>query len=499
MFGKKFLTSSIHSFCKYGEIMKYQIYILPKKRNKFFQHFLSDTAEDKYLNNYRVFENEIETNERFFDFAAKQISVPILSVTRGDFYLANFLRVYDNLQNKYYYYDVLDVAKQTQNIIIYNVKLDEYHTIFNNRGSDYNFLGYLRNSNTRTILDEDKIFAAPAKSIKDFTTISPDIWESNFVGVGVINIAGGGLVCLITDEQPTWKLAYSAIYTALSSGTLKHVTGNTVKNEEFEIISGYVVNSLLIKKTQETITHYESPDGVYKLYLSMSSGEHSFVFDIQNYRTNLVEFGTYSNRINLGTNGKNLNLHVKLVVLSDNIEITLYTGTQKISVTEDFAVPLQISALTSYWNTNKISVALNAISAIGGTAAGIATGNVAALVGSAKTAVDIGNEIYRASETPKDIYGKSGAELTYSFSPKGVVIWIYEPENIKYLENIKLNYGGYCNEIGVSFSSIKTRDKTNPSNNVYNYYEFSKIVSDYPQANRIAPLLLGGIEMEFLD
>ena len=160
---------------------------------------------------------------------------------------------------------------------------------------------------------------------------------------------------------------------------------------------------------------------------------------------------------------------------------------------------MHISALTSYWNTNKISVALNAISAIGGTAAGIATGNVAALVGSAKTAVDIGNEIYRASETPKDIYGKSGAELTYSFSPKGVVIWIYEPENIKYLENIKLNYGGYCNEIGVSFSSMKIRDKTNPSNNVYNYYEFSKIVSDYPQANRIAPLLLGGIEMEFLD
>ena len=75
----------------------------------------------------------------------------------------------------------------------------------------------------------------------------------------------------------------------------------------------------------------------------------------------------------------------------------------------------------------------------------------------------------------------------------------WKKRNIKYLENVKLNYGGYCNEIGVSFSSMKIRDKTNPSNNVYNYYEFSKIVSDYPQANRIAPLLLGGIEMEFLD
>ena len=151
--------------------MKYQIYILPKKRDKFFQHFLSATAEDNYLNNYRVFESEIETNERFFDFAAKQISVPILSVTRGDFYLTNFLRVYDNLQNKYYYYDVLDIAKQTQNIIIFNVKLDEYHTFFNNRGRDYNFLGYLRNSNTRAISDNDKVFAEPSNSFSDFETV----------------------------------------------------------------------------------------------------------------------------------------------------------------------------------------------------------------------------------------------------------------------------------------------------------------------------------------
>lgn len=479
--------------------MRYQIYALPKKRDRFFQHFLSETAEDTYLNNYRLFETEIETNERFFDFAAKQIAVPILSVSRGDFYLINFLRVYDNLQDKYYYYDVLSIEKQTQNVIILNVKLDEYHTIFNNRGKDFNFFGYLRNSNTRTIPDKDKIFATPAKSIKDFTTITPIIWESNFIGVGVINIAGGGLLTLITDEQPTSKLAYSAIYSALSSGTLKHVTGSTVKNEEFEIIGGYVVNSLLIKKTQETITHYESPDGAYKLYLATSTGEQSFVFDIQNYRTKLVEFGTYSNRINLGTNGNNLNLHVKLVVLSDNIEITLYTGTQKISVTEDFAVPLQISALTSYWNTNKISVALNAISAVGGAAAGVATGNVAALVGSAKTAVDIGNEIYRASETPKNIYGKSGAELTYSFAPKGVVIWIYEPENMEYLANVKSNYGGYCNEARISFSLMKEYDKTNPANLVYNYYEFSKIVSAYPQASRITPLLLGGVEMEFIE
>lgn len=479
--------------------MKYQIYALPKKRDKFFQHFLSETAEDSYLNNYRLFETEIETNERFFDFASTQISIPILSVTRGDFFLANFLRVYDNIQLKYYYYDILSIEKQTQSVIILNVKIDEYHTYFNNRGKDFNFFGYLRNSNTRAIPDKDKIFATPSKSIKDFSMITPDIWQSNFVGVGVINIAGGGLITLITDEQPTSKLAYSAIYSALSSGTLKHITGSVTKSEEFEIISGYIVNSLLVKKTQETITHYESPDGAYKLYLAVSTGEQNFVFDIQNYRKKLVEFGTYSNRINLGTNGNNLNLHVKLVILSDNIEITIYTGTQKISVTDDFAVPLQISALTSYWNSNKISVSLNALSAVGGAAAGIATGNVAALVGSAKSAVDIGNEIYRASETPKNIYGKSGAELTFSFAPKGIVIWVFEPENAEYLANILTNYGGYCNEARISFSLMKEYDKTNPANLVYNYYEFSKIVSAYPQASRIAPLLLGGVEMEFIE
>ena len=45
---------------------------------------------------------------------------------------------------------------------------------------------------------------------------------------------------------------------------------------------------------------------------------------------------------------------------------------------------------------------------------------------------------------------------------------------------------------------MKSTDKTNPTA-AYNYYEFTKIVSDYPQANRIAPLLLGGIEIEFIE
>ena len=479
--------------------MKYQIYVLPKKRDKFFQHFLSATAEDNYLNTYKMFATEIETNERFFDIGAKQIAIPIASLTNSDFYLANFMRVYDNLRNKYYYFNIESVAKQTQITIIFNVLLDEYHTIFNNRGSEYNFYGYLKNSNTRGIEDDKKIFSTPSKSVTEFTTIVPSIWSDSFVGIGIINIVGGGLLTLITDEQPTAKLAHSAIYTALSQGQLKHITGSVTKEEEFEIIGGYVVNSLLIEKTQEDITYYESPNGAYKLYLAASTGKKSFTFAIQNYRTKIVEFGTFSNRINLGVNGKNLQLSILLTILSDNIEITLWNGTQKISVTDDFSTPLQISALSSYWNSNKISIALNSISAIGGVATGIATGNVAAIVGSVKTGVDIGNEIFRASETPKSIYGRGGAELTFAFAPKGIVLWIFTPQNEDFLLSVYSLFGGYCNNARISFNALKTIDKTPNSYGTENFYEFTKIVSDYPQPNKIASLLLGGIEMEFIE
>ena len=82
--------------------------------------------------------------------------------------------------------------------------------------------------------------------------------------------------------------------------------------------------------------------------------------------------------------------------------------------------------------------------------------------------------------------------------PSGVGIWIYNPENEDKLIEAKFIVGGDCQNLPISFDLMKSTDKTNPTA-AYNYYEFTKIVSDYPQANRIAPLLLGGIEMEFIE
>ena len=77
-------------------------------------------------------------------------------------------------------------------------------------------------------------------------------------------------------------------------------------------------------------------------------------------------------------------------------------------------------------------------------------------------------------------------------------MWIFTPENYSQLINAKLLIGGDCQNLPISFELMKSTDKTKPTA-AYNYYEFTKIVSDYPQANRIAPLLLGGIEIEFIE
>ena len=520
MFGKKFLTSSIRYFCKYGEIMKYQIYILPKKRDKFFQHFLSDTAEDKYLNNYRVFENEIETNERFFDFAAKQISVPILSVTRGDFYLANFLRVYDNLQNKYYYYDVLDVAKQTQNIIIYNVKLDEYHTIFNNRGSDYNFLGYLRNSNTRTILDEDKIFAEPSNSFSDFETeLKPFNTVDNIPKATAViafkgSLSGVNVAVLSNDSQDVNSLIRTVAGVA-KAGKLKYVyyqaEPNTQgfikieKDENIEIINAYIVPFYFIGARHGTdflSTYWTNGSTNFELFDAAGKVSQNFSMTDE-YRFKIIEFGTFSSRLRLSPSCGNIVINAKMTKLSDGVEITLWNGTQKISITKDFTITVASSAINQYINSNSISNSLRILAGVGKVIGGAVSGNAATAGSGIASVISTAADTASSGLQTGQIYGNSAAELSYNFLPNykadPFYLWIFEPKNAEYLRNIKLNYGGYCNEIGVSFSSMKIHDKTKPSNNAYNYYEFSKIVSDYPQANRIAPLLLGGIEMEFLD
>lgn len=500
--------------------MKYQIYILPKKRDKFFQHFLSETAEDNYLNNYRVFESEIETNERFFDFATKQISVPILSVTRGDFYLTNFLRVYDNLQNKYYYYDVLGVEKQTQNIIIFNIKLDEYHTIFNNRGRDYNFLGYLRNSNTRAISDNDKVFAEPSNSFSDFETVLKPFntvdnipkataviaFKGSLSGVNVAVLSSdnqdvNSLIRTVAGVAKAGKLKYTYYQAESSSQTFIKVE----KEENIEIINAYIIPFYFIGSRYGTgyLSTYWS-DGTFTFENFDAAPKVTQNFNMTDeYRFKIIEFGTFPSRLRLSPSCGNIVINAKMTKLSDGVEITLWNGTQKISITKDFTITVASSAINQYINSNSISNSLRILAGVGKVIGGAVSGNAAAagsgITSVISTAVDTASSGLQTGQ----IYGNSAAELSYNFLPNykadPFYLWIFEPKNAKYLRNIKANYGGYCNEISVSFSSIKIRDKTNPSNNVYNYYEFSKIISDYPQVNRIAPLLLGGVEMEFLD
>ena len=481
--------------------MEYQAYILPKKRDRFFQHFLSSTAEDNYLKAYTALTGDINVTGSFFDMGMREIALPYDNISKAiDFYLVNFLRIKEN--GYYYYYNVTGVIKQTPKLIRYSIELDEYHTFFNNRGRDYNFKGYLKFSNTRCIADESKLFLNPSKSMEPETKIAAD-WTGGYIGIGCVKWGRGGFSIIVTDSQISVAYAVDHIYNLLKDGEIDIVQGpNSEKpskvTEKFEILNGYIVPEILIEPYYKDLIQYQR--GAYKGYSFRETGAKTFTIPIQDYRTKIVEFGTFSSRINCGVNGKDITAIIELTAneVSSDIDISLSIGTQKISLTNDFGFTLTISALTSYLSSNKISIAMNSLSAIGGLAAGIATGNVVSIIGSAKAGIDVGNEIFQQSQRPSSTYGSGNAALTYGKLSRGFGLWIFSPENYNQLFESKLLIGGDCQNLPISFELMKSTDKTN-STAVYNYYEFTKIVSDYPQANRIAPLLLGGIEMEFIE
>lgn len=504
--------------------MEYQAYVLPKKRDRFFQHFLSSTAEDNYLKTYTALSGDINVTGSFFDMGMREIALPYDNISIAtNFYLVNFLRIKEN--GYYYYYNVTGVVKQTPKLIRYAIELDEYHTFFNNRGRDYNFKGYLKFSNTRCIEDENKLFLPTSSSIEDFTyNLSPFRYKTeNNLALTPILVFKGSIsgIHVVTTSDDFYSYPYNYLLNIAKSGSLKYTytffneesgMQNTITKEEtIEIIASYIVPFYFVGERKSlieddywtaTIPQQLSAPQSLNLYEFYPAKKVSQDFDVSNYRNKIVEFGTFSSRLNLGVDGKILTINAQLSVLSDNIDIVLWCGTQRLSITKDFECVVSSSALNQYLNTNAITLALKTLAAAGMTIGGVATGNILAGVGGVSSGVSLFSEIYQQQQTVGNTYGTSGAELNYKFFNDYTLdpfyVWIYFPKNYYQLYNAKLLIGGDCQNMPISFELMKSTDKTNPTA-AYNYYEFTKIVSDYPQANRIAPLLLGGIEMEFIE
>lgn len=293
--------------------MEYQAYILPTKRDKFFQHFLTSTAEDVYLNKYTALTGDINLAGSFFDMGMREIALPYDNISKVvNFYLVNFLRIKEN--GYYYYYNVTGVIKQTPKLIRYSVELDEYHTFFNNRGRDYNFKGYLKFSNTRCIADESKLFLTPSKSMEPETKIAAE-WTGGYIGIGCVKWSRGGFSIIVTDAQISVAYAIDHIYNLLKDGEIDIIQSPNSENpskvtEKFEIVSGYIVPEILIEPYYKDIIQYQR--GAYKGYSFRETGAKTFTIPIQDYRTKIVEFGTFSSRINCGVNGKDITAIIEL-------------------------------------------------------------------------------------------------------------------------------------------------------------------------------------------
>lgn len=498
--------------------MEYQAYILPTKRDKFFQHFLTSTAEDVYLNKYTALTGDINLAGSFFDMGMREIALPYDNISKVvDFYLVNFLRIKEN--GYYYYYNVTGVIKQTPKLIRYSVELDEYHTFFNNRGNYYNLKGYLKFSNTRAIADNDKVFAEPSNSFSDFETVlKPFNTVDNIPKATAViafkgSLSGVNVAVLSNDSQDVDSLKRTVAGVA-NSGKLTYVyyqvepqTQGFIKiekDENIEIINAYIIPFYFIGARHGTdyLSRYWTNGSTnFELFDAAPKVTQNFNMTDE-YRFKIIEFGTFSSRLRLSPSCGNIIINAKMTKLSDGVEITLWNGTQKISITKDFTITVASSAINQYINSNSISNSLRILAGAGKVIGGAVSGNAATVGSGIASVISTATDTASSGLQTGQIYGNSAAELSYNFlqnyKADPFYLWVFSPENENFLKETKSLFGGDCQNVPISFVSMINFDKQNPVD-AYNFYEFSKIVSDYPQANRIAPLLLGGIEIEFIE
>lgn len=468
------------------------------------RHFVSKVAEDTFFNKYAL--NSAPINcARVFNPKAREFSINISEIPLYE--QASYLIAEHN--GKFYYYYITDYNVINGITVVYKVEEDIYHTYFNNRGDYFNFSGRLSQSNSKTenILYSTgtPFFLNSEERFFDTQKVVPIVYL-NFKKSGILTIRMENAYSLI-------DYAIAEVLSALKDGNLDLYLGtNKQFNENFNLLGVFIVPEKLVKEPVTGVGQFnwKTTNGVYTLYPATGLKVSKQI--LPNKKTSNF-FGTPFKKINIGNEQKEIEIAAQLFLSNGDPSLLLSVNdTTFLSVIDDFAITGTYSEFSNYLTQNKISLAMNVISAAAGLGTAIATKNPIPAINAVKTTIDTGNAVYQESIKEQSIVTNGGGNAIATYEKShlnlaGITIQSYTAKRQDNIDNYFTAFGGECSGKYQTFADIilVDGDKSVYKNSGF-FYRFSYIesgsggnVGGGAFMNKIADMFTNGIRIYYIQ
>lgn len=417
------------------------------------RHFTNKAAENNFFNKYTLNSTPI-TCERVFNPKAHEFSINISEI--DSYERASYLIATHN--NKFYYYYITDYNVINGVTVVYKVEEDIYHTYFNNRSGFINFRGRLAQSNTNA---DEKIYPTGTpfrkQSEEDFFA------TKNFVPIIYLNLKTQGICTLrLNKSYDILKYAVVAALEVARSGSLDfYVNDKKQSNETFNLLGVYIIPESLVEEDTDPVYYYKTTDGLYTW--QYTDGLKVSKKITPNIKTSNF-FGTPFKKINIGNENKEIEISAQLFLSNGEPSLLLSANdTTFLNVIDDFGITIGYSEFANYLAQNKISLAMNVVSAVAGLGTAVATKNPIPAINAAKTAIDTGNAVYQQGIKEQSIVmnGGGNAYATYKKSNlAGITIQNYTAQGQDIIDNNFELFGGECSGKYLEFLDILEKDQT---------------------------------------
>lgn len=468
------------------------------------RHFVSKAAEEVFFSKYALHSTPINC-ARVFNPKAREFSVNISEIP--EYEQASYLIAEHN--GKFYYYYITDYNVINGVTVVYKVEEDIYHTYFNNRGDYFNFSGRLSQSNTKS----DNVLY-PTGTPFFINTEERFFGTEKVIPIVYLNFNKSGILTIRMEKAYNLiDYAIAEVLSALKDGNLDLYLGtNKQFNETFNLLGVFIVPEKLVKEPVTGVGQFnwKTTNGVYTLYPATGLKVSKQI--IPNEKTANF-FGTPFKKINIGNEQKEIEISAQLFLSNGDPSLLLSVNdTTFLSVIDDFTITGTYSEFSNYLTQNKISLAMNVVSAVAGLGTAIATKNPIPAINSVKTTIDTGNAVYQESIKEQSIVTNGGgnAIATYEKSKlnlAGITIQSYTAKRQDNIDNYFTAFGGECSGKYQTFADIIAvdGDKSVYKNSGF-FYRFSYIeggsggdVGGGAFMNKIADMFTNGIRIYYIQ
>ena len=468
------------------------------------RHFVSKVADDTFFNKYALHSEPINC-ARVFNPKAREFSIDISKIP--EYEQASYLIAEHN--GKFYYYYITDYNVINGITVVYKVEEDIYHTYFNNRGDYFNFSGRLSQSNSKS---EDILYPTGTPFFIDTEERFFD--TQKVVPIVYLNFNKSGILTIRMEKAYNLiDYAIAEVLSALKDGNLDLYLGTTKQlNETFNLLGVFIVPEKLVKEPVTGVGQFnwKTTNGVYTLYpatgLKVSK-------QITPKKRTANFFGTPFKKINIGNEQKEIEIAAQLFLSNGDPSLLLSVNdTTFLSVIDDFAITGTYSEFSNYLTQNKISLAMNVVSAVAGLGTAIATKNPIPAINAVKTTIDTGNAVYQESIKEQSIVTNGGGNAIATYEKShlnlaGITIQSYTAKRQDNIDNYFTAFGGECSGKYQTIADIIAvdGDKSVYKNSGF-FYRFSYIESGSGGTigggafmNKIADMFTNGIRIYYIQ